>query len=552
MFNRCFISLLCVASLLCACSTRHYRESADKEAMAAIAAKTPGVPNMETNFSIEMSEIPSLEGVPTAEGVEDFFGPDGAREKGARVVSLEKALEIASKQSRTYQNRKELLYLQALSLTLDRHRFTPIFSAGAQSSVTTTHTVQAGVDSIVEDRLVDVSTRARVDQLLRTGGRIAVAFSTDFLRYVSGDPRAVSSSVLAGTLSQPLLRGAGYKVTMENLTQAERNLLYSLREFTRFRKDFSVDIASAYYGVLQNRDAVRNSWRGFQNFKANVERERAFTEEGLRPQAALDQIKQAQLQTETRWINAVRSYRQSLDQFKIQLGLSTDANIILDDAELDQLQILHPAITAEDAARVALESRLDFQNQREQAEDATRRIGVAANGLKTQLDLVASASVPGSAGSGFPSPDFDRYRWSAGLDIDLPLDRKAQRNAYRSALIANERAARELVLAEDNIKLQINDDWRSLDQARRNFAISELGVQLAERRVEEQQLRAELGRGTARDLVDAQNDLISSKNELTTALVSHTIARLRFWRDMGILIIKDNGRWEELSDATNK
>jgi len=552
MFNRCFTSLFCVALLLCACSTRHYRESADKEAMAAIAAKTPVVPNMETDFSIEMSEIPSLEGIPTAEGVEDFFGPDGAREKGARVVSLEKALEIASKQSRTYQNRKELLYLQALSLTLDRHRFTPIFSAGAQSTVTTTHNVQTGVDSIVDDRLVDVSTRARVDQLLRTGGRIAVAFSTDFLRYVSGDPRAVSSSVLAGTLSQPLLRGAGYKVTMENLTQAERNLLYALREFTRFRKDFSVDIASAYYGVLQNRDTVRNSWRGFQNFKANVERERAFTEEGLRPQAALDQIKQAQLQTETRWINAVRSYRQSLDLFKIQLGLSTDANIILDDAELEQLQILHPTITAEDAARVALESRLDFQNQREQAEDATRRIGVAANGLKTQLDLFASASVPGEAGSGFPSPDFDRYRWSAGLDIDLPLDRKAQRNAYRSALIANERAARELVLAEDNIKLQINDDWRSLDQARRNFDISELGVQLAERRVEEQQLRAELGRGTARDLVDAQNDLISSKNELTTALVSHTIARLRFWRDMGILIIKDNGRWEELSDATNK
>lgn len=551
MFNRCCVSLLCVALIFCACSTSHYRKSADKETLAAIAQKTPAVPNMETNFSIEISEKSNLESLPVAPGVEDFFGPEGEKEKGARIVSLEKALEIAVKQSRTYQNRKELLYLQALGLTLDRHRFTPIFTAGAQSSLNTTRSVQVGVDSIVENNLSDISASTRVDQLLRTGGRIAVAFSTDFLRYVSGDPRAVSSSVLAGTLSQPLLRGAGYKITMENLTQAERNLLYALREFTRFRKEFSVEIASAYYSVLENRDAVRNSWRGFQNFKVNVDRERAFTEEGLRPQAALDQIKQAQLQTETRWINAVRSYRQSLDQFKIQLGLSTDANIILDDAELEQLKILHPAISADEAARVALQSRLDFYNQKDQAQDATRRIAVAANGLKTQLDLVTSVNVPGEEGNGFRKPDFDRYRWSAGFDIDLPFDRKSQRNSYRAALIADQRAARELVLAEDNIKLQINDDWRTLDQAKRNFEISELGVQLAARRVEEQQLRAELGRGTARDLVDAQNDLINSKNERTTALVSHTIARLRFWRDMGILMIKDNGQWEELSDAKN-
>ena len=48
------------------------------------------------------------------------------------------------------------------------------------------------------------------------------------------------------------------------------------------------------------------------------------------------------------------------------------------------------------------------------------------------------------------------------------------------------------------------------------------------------------------DLVDAQNDLINSQNERTSALVSHTIARLGFWRDMGILFIKQNGQWEEL------
>jgi hypothetical protein len=31
--------------------------------------------------------------------------------------------------------------------------------------------------------------------------------------------------------------------------------------------------------------------------------------------------------------------------------------------------------------------------------------------------------------------------------------------------------------------------------------------------------------------------------------VTHTIARLQFWNNMGILCIKDNGQWEEFQDA---
>jgi outer membrane protein TolC len=134
--------------------------------------------------------------------------------------------------------------------------------------------------------------------------------------------------------------------------------------------------------------------------------------------------------------------------------------------------------------------------------------------------------------------------------VDPGLDRKAERNAYRTALISRDRAARAIVQQEDEIKLQIRDSWRTLDQAKRNYEISEIGVKLSERRVEEQDLLAELGRAKAQDQVDAQNDLISSRNQRTQALVSHTIARLQFWNNMGILYIKDNGQWEEIQNAS--
>jgi outer membrane protein TolC len=113
-------------------------------------------------------------------------------------------------------------------------------------------------------------------------------------------------------------------------------------------------------------------------------------------------------------------------------------------------------------------------------------------------------------------------------------------------MITRNRSTRQWELAVDQVRLQIANDARDLEQARRNYENAELSVRLGERRVEEQTLRAELGRGTTRDLLDAQDDLLAARNLRTDALVSHTIARLRFWRDMGILYLKPTGEWEEL------
>jgi outer membrane protein TolC len=218
------------------------------------------------------------------------------------------------------------------------------------------------------------------------------------------------------------------------------------------------------------------------------------------------------------------------------------------------LQIRHPNISPEDSIKVALAARLDLINTKEQLEDAERKVKVAANFLLPRVDFSSSVAVNSDPdkNTGVPAPQLDRYRYSAGLQVNPGLDMTSERNAYRGALITRDRAEREVEQQEDEIKLEVRDSWRSLDQAKRNFEISEIGVKLAERRVEEQNLLAELGRAKAQDQVDAQNDLVNSKNQRTQALVNHTIERLRFWNNMGILYIKDRGQWEEVKDANAK
>jgi outer membrane protein TolC len=509
---QCLLAGAAITMLATGCTTKFYRESADKEAYKAIRQKSPAVPNMDTQFTIEQTNLVSLVALPLTTNAPDFLGTDATNEVGARVLSLENALDLAIKHNRAYQSRKEQLYLTALDLTLARHRFTPIFSGGGSVRVAGDTKTEEHVetiidpmtgeqrslvsDRIVEDRHVSADGGIDVSWLIRDIGLITASFSTDFLRFITGDPRTVTSSQVGATLTRPLLRNANYKAQLENLTQAERDLLYNLRAFAQYRKTFSVQVASAYYAVLGGRDAVRNNYLNLLSSRKNAERTRELAREGRVTQADLGRLEQQVLSAEGAWNNALRTYKEGLDRFKLlQLGILVDTHLVLDDRELEALSIRHPQINREDAVRIGLAARLDHLNAKDRRDDAVRKVDLAANFLKPQLDLVSTAgfrSGPNGA-TGFPVPDTDRYNWSAGFDVDLPLDRKAERNAYRTALISSEGAARALEQNADEIRLDVRESWRSLDQAKRNYEISELGVQIAERRVEEQNLLAELG-----------------------------------------------------------
>jgi len=528
---------------LAGCSTAHYRRSADKETAAIIAQKGPRVPNMDPHFTIGTNAPVSLADVPVNRDAAEFMGADSEKERGTPVISLKRALDIAVKHSRSYQNAKETAYLSALALTLSRHQFTPIFSGSGDGEYAEIY------DESSVQRQISAGGSIGANWLIRDIGRITAAFTTDFFRFLAGDPHSVISSQLGATFVRPLLRNAGYKAEIEALTQAERDMLYELRDFVLFRKNFSVQVATAYYGVLSNRDTIRNSYLNLQSSRKAAERGRALAQEGRLTQSDLGRLEQQLLTTEATWINAARTYKKTLDDFKIQLGIPVETKLLLDDRELAELKILHPDINVEDSIRVALTARLDYQNIRDEYADSERKIQLAANRFLPQLDATAAASMTSGSRSGFALPDPRQYQWSAGATLNLPLDRKLERNNYRTALITRDRVLRAQTLLADQIALQVRESHRSLEQAKRTYEISEIGVKLAERRVDEQELLAEFGRAKAQDQVDAQNDLASSKNQRTQALVSHTIARLQFWNNMGILFIKENGQWQEISET---
>ncbi len=558
-FQRAVCPLLaCAAALLLAgalagCTNRYYRESADREAYGIIARKASQVPGMEPSFRLKEQQEGGGEG-------HDDMSLSGRQTP--LVLSLAEAVTAAGENSRVFRSRQEDVFLEALDLTLARYEFTPRLSwllSGfwARDKTKTTTDAPGNVASITTDQTATADSSTRLTKTLATGAQLSMALTAQLVEFVSSDPRHSARSALSLALRQPLWQGGGRKVALEGLTQAERDMAYELRSFVRFRREFFVSVAADYYRLLQQKDVVENQRRNLTKLIAGSKRAEALGEAGILPEFQVGQVKQDELLARDRLVRAQQQYEGLIDEFKITLGLPTDVSLELDPGELPRLRELGLQETGcserDEAVGIALENRLDFATASDMVADAGRKIEVAANDLRPGVDLVLESSWGLARSSdGVTVTRITNSGYGAGLEIDLPLDKKDERNLYRRALITLDRRQRSFDLLRDRVKQQVYSAWRRLEEARASHAIQQTSVKLANRRVESTDLLFEAGRAEVRDQLEAQEALLDAQNTLTRALMDYRIAMLELWRDMGTLTFKDGEFTEEIPNAAQE
>jgi outer membrane protein TolC len=532
------------------CSPQYYRTAADREVYGILKAKGPHVTGMPDSFTIEQPEDDVLRTCPTAAPVDLGSGSAGELQSQSEevgepptvVISLAKALEIASLNSREYQTQKESLYKTALSLTQQRYAFDPQFFGTASGEYADT--------DLGDDREISADTAFGFSWLFSTGAELAVSISSSFSKFLTGDPREAATSLFSATITQPLLQGAGISVT-EPLTQAERDVVYAIRSFVRFRRTLFVGVLSAYYRVLQQRQVVENEQRNYENLANLRERGEWMSKAGETAEFQVDQIRQDELSAENRLGVARQVYQNRLDEFKITLGLPTEARIVLDPDEGRRL--VDEGVVAIDLppnrlVEIALQSRLDLMTACDRVEDAERKVEVAEDDLLPGLDLSAALTTDTEGDAQPVNFQADRTDYSVGFELDLPLDRLAERNAYRDRLIGLDKQRRDAEELRDQVAQGVRDGWRQYTRTRSSYEIQRASLQLAERRVESSVLLFEAGRADARDVLEAQDDLVRAQNGLANALVDYKVASLELARDMDILVVGNKGQLKESFD----
>ena len=199
-------------------------------------------------------------------------------------------------------------------------------------------------------------------------------------------------------------------------------------------------------------------------------------------------------------------------------------------------------------------------NNRAQLYDAWRQIRITANTLKGVLNVALTNNIYTGPYTTNPLAFFSQAKnFSLVLNAELPLVRMTERNNFRTALINYQRQRRNLMNAEDGVKVQLRTDLRAVHQwyiayeiNKRNY---ELNVRLKDQAFEQIVAPPAGGAtGTAQsanaatqttNLLNFQSAAYRSQLGLIRAYETYQTNRLIFYRDIGTLPYDE---WEAFSE----
>lgn len=263
-------------------------------------------------------------------------GDDGVLE-----FTQPRSMELALLHSRDYQDQIEILYFRALALTLEKFEFSTRWFLRNSTFFNVFGTGPPG-----GSRRLNTDTNFGFAKNCPAGGQLLVDLANSFVWEFSGDNASMASSGLLISFVQPLLRGAWREVRLEPLAQSERDLLYTLREFVRFRRRFYVNVvgSNGYLGLLALAQAVRNQEVNLEALERNLLEYREMQRRDLIAAIQVDQVFQQVQQGRLSLLAAQQALANALDQFKLQLGLPPDLQVRLDEEALKPFELENPQL----------------------------------------------------------------------------------------------------------------------------------------------------------------------------------------------------------------
>lgn len=447
-------------------------------------------------------------------------------------LDLNAALRLATRYSRALQSKREKLYLSGLGVLAADRQFEPQCSG-------TLDYVMAEKDNGSRNNTGALGLSSSL--LLPLGGKLEVKGASQ-----AGSSNRLDSAsydTTAGVeVRQPLLAGAGYEASHDSLIQAHRSLVYDLRSFALERQDFSIGVIQNYYDLVIQNAVLENTRLNVQQSTYLRRRSEALFKIRRAPSIDVLRSQQQELSARNALSQSEAEYKIGLSRFLVEAGLPVNIPLKAS-AEIPLKKSM--SLDQNSCIKLALERRLDLKTMKDRREDAQRRLRLARNALLPQLDVYGKAETRAGDASAPATGDYS-HDYSAGVTLELPLDKRAERDAIRKATLETAAAERDVTEKEDTIRVEISDSFSKLQALSETVEINKRNIEIAQKRADYAIIQFKNGNLSNRDVVEAQNELLSARNTHVRALVEYERQRIQLLRDVGLLDVAADGTLIEL------
>jgi len=339
---------------------------------------------------------------------------------------------------------------------------------------------------------------------------------------VSTFPQRYNSNGYGLTLVQPLFRQNNWELYSE----AELQVVQSDAQFKNAEQDLIIRVSQAYFDVLSAQDGVnlaeaQKTAIGEQlaQAKRNFEVGSATITDTLEAQARYDLVEaqaiaaKSNLEIKQRGLQQLTNTRpkdlQSLGaSFKLDMPQPADEEKWVEQAQQGNLQLAVAKASAELADKEVARNR---------------------GGNYPTVDLVATYNKTniGDNGGTFGTT-MDNTTSTVGVQLNFPLFQGGStQSKWREAEANRDRANAELETAHRNVDLQTRQAYTGVVDGINQINALEQALKSSEKLLEASKLGQEVGVRTNLDVLNAQQQLYSTRRDLYQAKYNYLISRLK-------------------------
>lgn len=361
---------------------------------------------------------------------------------------------------------------------------------------------------------------------------------------------------LTVSLLQPLLRDRS-RIEFEGPIRIARTELIITSELSQAAiADTIAQSAGQYWDAIRDRDVIKVQQQAVDLAQKSYDRDKQALDLGAL--AKLD-IYQSETQVAERnrdLVQAQYTYKADLDGLRRFIGADLTpelrkVEIVLQD-EPAQLPPKTGILPFEQALSKALQTRpeLSAASRRLSVDDLNARI--ARNLLQPRLDLTIQGGGAGLGGTPVPTEGplgieipppigglgnalhqsfgFTYPTYGAGLQLTLPFRNSSASAQLSDALVNHTRDRYAQRQVKQQITLDVRQAINSLELAEATITAATKARDLAQKNVEAEQQKYELGTITAFEVLDSQNRLANTQSALLDAFVGYQQAYVSYQR----------------------
>jgi outer membrane protein TolC len=389
------------------------------------------------------------------------------------------------------------------------------------------------------------------------------------------------NTTLTASLTQPLLRGLRTDSTRTQLRVTSFNRDISEIQLRARVTTILANVRNAYWDLVAAMEAVDVARRSLDLAEKLIEDNRARVEVGT--MAPIDVV-QAEAEAATRrqtLASAEATWRTAELALKRLIVSGTDDPVWRARLNpIDRPTFSREAIDIDAAVRGALEKRTDLAQSRINLEINDLNVGLLRNQRLPGADLIATYGLQGIGGTRFVRTSaigggiqtivpggygdalaalaqHDYPTWNVQVQFSYPVGQSAAEAQYARARVQMQQTQAQMKQLELQIATEVTNSGLTVESNVRRLEAAQAARQLAEKRLDAETSKFEVGMSTNFFVVQAQRDLVDAQMAELRALLDYRKSLVDFDRvqqtslaGSGITLVSGGGGGTTTTTAT--